>query len=58
MCTYIYIYMAAAHELVTGRGGLFATRLVTESGVLHPTLPATSLLRTAVLYAEAHDKGL
>ena len=36
--------------LVTGPGGLFATRLVTESRVLATNPPATSLLKNTVLY--------
>ena len=60
---YIYIYMYMWQRLrniglVTGPGGLFATRLVTESGVLRQTVPATSLLKTTALYREARDKGL
>ena len=43
--------------LVTGPS-LFATRLVAESGSLATNLPATSLLKTTVLYTEACDKGL
>ena len=57
-----YMYGATGQRLkniglVTGPGGLFATRLVTESGGL-ATNPATSLLKTTVLYTEARDKGL
>ena len=44
--------------LVTGSGGRFMTRRVTQSGVLQQTLPATSLLKIAVLYTQARDKGL
>ena len=36
--------------LVTAPGGLFATRLVTESGGLATNPPVTSLLETTVLY--------
>ena len=44
--------------LVTGPGGSFATRLVTESEVLRQTPSATSLLKTTVLHTEACDKDL
>ena len=59
ICIYcIYTYMAASqkHRACNRPGGLFATRLVTESGVLRQTLHATSLLKSTVLYTEARDR--
>ena len=56
-CIYIYIYCTWQRlkniGLVTGPRGLFATRLVTDSGGLRQILPATSLLKTTVLYRPA-----
>ena len=62
-CSYIYMYICQRLKnigLVTGPGGLFATRLVTESGGLATNPPCDKPVEdySTLPYTEARDKGL